>query len=95
MLANPVFTLDLAKYHDNRSRPALPTYNDYELDRQMFSIMPCVPPGTNVRFLVHGYLPQGQCLTWLRPDLNVQIDATDPTVIAAWISALSEEGVAA
>lgn len=39
MLANPAFTLDLAKYHDSRSR-AQPTYNDYELDRQMFSIMP-------------------------------------------------------
>lgn len=94
MLANPVFTLDLAKYHDNRSR-AQPTYNDYELDRQMFSIMPQVPPGTNVRFLVHGYLPQGNCLNWLRPDLNIQIEATDPTVIAEWISALSEEEAAA
>lgn len=94
MLANPVFTLDLAKYHDDRSR-ARPTYNEYELDRQMFSIMPQLPPGTNVRFLVHGYRPQGDRPGWLRRDLYVQIDATDPAVIAAWMSALSEEEAAA
>lgn len=94
MLANPVFTLDLAKYHyDSSCR--LPTYNDYELDRQMFSIMPQLPTGTNVRFLVHGYRPQGDRPGWLRPDVNLQVEATDPGVIAAWMSALPEEEAAA
>lgn len=86
MLANPVFRIDLADYASDRS-----TYDFMELDRQMRFSLLALPPGANVRLIVHRYSPSGLRMDWMRSDLVVQIEFTDPTVVAAWMSALNGE----
>ncbi|WP_423184299.1 hypothetical protein [Arthrobacter sp. NyZ413] len=88
MLANPVFRIDLADYPANRS------YDFTELERQMRWALQSLPTGANVRLIVHKYKPAGE-LSWLRTDLIIQIEATDPTVIAEWMSALTPKAAAA
>ncbi|GAA4041016.1 hypothetical protein GCM10023063_28450 [Arthrobacter methylotrophus] len=89
MLANPVFRIDLADYPADRS-----TYDFTELDRQMRWALQTLPAGANVRLIVHKYKPSGE-LGWMRADLIVQVEATDPTVIAEWMLALSPDAAAA
>lgn len=94
MLTNPVFRIDLADYSTSNRQSAW-SYDCFELERQMLHLLPHVPPGTNIRLLVHDFKPVGDTAGWCRPDLIVQVEATDPTVIAEWLSALSPEGAAA
>ncbi|UZX04023.1 hypothetical protein F8G81_16495 [Arthrobacter sp. CDRTa11] len=94
MLTNPVFRIDLADYSTN-DRPHTRSYDCFELERQMLHLLPLVPPGTNVRLMVHNYKPVSDRAEWCRPDLIVQVEATDPSVIAAWMVVLSPEGAAA
>ncbi|MGF6834005.1 hypothetical protein QF015_002180 [Paenarthrobacter sp. TE4293] len=90
MLANPVFRIDLADYATERN-----SYDSMELDRQMRWALGVLPPGSNVRFIVHKYTPAGDPLGWMRPDLILQVEASDATNIAAWMNALNQEEAAA
>ena len=94
MLTNPVFRIDLADYTAKNSSNAW-GYDCFELERQMLHILPQIPAGTNVRLIVHNFSPTTDRADWCRPDLIVQVEASDPSVIPAWIAVLSAEGVAA
>lgn len=94
MLTNPVFRIDLADYTTNQPANAR-SYDCFELERQMLHLLPMVPPGTNIRLIVHGFRPVEERTGWCRPDLMVQIEASDPTVIAHWMTVLNPEGAAA
>lgn len=94
MLTNPVFRIDLADYTTKHNSNAW-SYDCFELERQMLHLLPQLPAGTNVRLIVHNYRPVSDLAAWCRPDLIVQVEATDPSVIADWIAALSPEGAAA
>lgn len=52
MLTNSVFRIDLADY---AAEPisGRASYDGGELDRQLYSMLPALPLGTNVRLIVH------------------------------------------
>lgn len=94
MLTNPVFRIDLADYATEPTRGRA-GYDGYELDRQLYSMLPELPPGSNIRLIVHKYPADPQVARSLRQDLMVQIEASDPWILADWVSALSQEEAAA
>ena len=94
MLTNPVFRIDLGDYaiEPTHGRAG---YDGYELDRQLYSMLPQLPPGSNIRLIVHKYPADPQVARSLRQDFMVQIESSDPWILAAWVSALSQEEAAA
>lgn len=88
---NSVFRIDLADWSTKDGIG----YDYPELDRHMRFDMDRIPAGTNVRLIVHRYRPLPGYTSWLRSDLNVQIEYTDYAVFLEWFEALTDNEVAA
>jgi hypothetical protein len=93
MLIHPVLNIDLEDF-----ATASPNRQDldlYELDRQIYSMLPVVPFGAHIILTVHRIRPVPEVCRSLRKDLKVQIVAKDPWTLADWQSAIAEEEAAA
>ncbi|NUU30845.1 hypothetical protein [Arthrobacter sp. C9C5] len=93
MLIHPVLNIDLDDFATES--PIGHDLNLYELDRQLFSMLPAVPFGAHVILTVHRFRPFPEFWRLLRKDLKVQIMSKDPWTLADWQSALAEEEDAA
>lgn len=94
MLTNPVFRIDLADYATEPTHGRA-GYDVYELDRQLHSMLPMLPPGSNIRLIVHKYPADPLIGKALCQDFMVQIESSDPWILADWVSAMTQEEAAA
>lgn len=94
MLTTSVFRIDLDDY---ATVPIFgrASYDSHELDRQLYSMLPVLPTGTNVRLIVHRHPPNILVCEMLRQDLTVQVESPDPWILRDWVAALTQEEAAA
>lgn len=83
MLTNIVLLVDLADYAPS-DRPILGGYNSLELERQLRAQIQALPLGAHIKFIVHNYYPFPDAWDFLRADLKIQVEGSDPWILRDW-----------
>lgn len=94
MLTNIVLLVDLADYARSDSREHY-DYDFIELGRQLHAQVQALPLGAQIKLIVYRYYPYPEYWDFLRPDLKVQVEGSDPWILRDWYELLADQPVAA